>query len=101
MNAVLDIAREGANNPGWTPWERSFASGVLMQIEAGAQPTGKQIATFARILANRECSENRNTAPQIGTNGTERLARDRESEHCSVPIPVPFSPGSVPILILV
>lgn len=31
-----------------------------------------------------------------GTNGTERLARDRESEHCSVPIPVPFRPLSVP-----
>jgi hypothetical protein len=36
------------------------------------------------------CSENRN-------NGTERLARDRESEHCSVPIPCSESPGSVPI----
>lgn len=35
-----------------------------------------------------------------GTNGTEHLARDKESEHCSVPIPVPFRPLSVPICVL-
>lgn len=35
-----------------------------------------------------------------GTNGTERLARIRESEHCSVPIPVPFRALSVPICVL-
>lgn len=35
-----------------------------------------------------------------GTNGTERLARVRESEHCSVPIPVPFLALSVPICVL-
>ena len=34
--------------------------------------------------------------PKKGTFGTERLARVRESEHCSVPIPVPFRPLSVP-----
>jgi hypothetical protein len=31
-----------------------------------------------------------------GNNGTERLARVRESEQCSVPIPVPFRALSVP-----
>lgn len=33
-----------------------------------------------------------NKPPEKGNKGTERLARVRESEHCSVPIPVPV-PG--------
>ena len=35
---------------------------------------------------------------QKGNNGTERLARVREPEHCSVPVPVPFRPSDVPML---
>jgi hypothetical protein len=42
-------------------------------------------------------SDSSKSVPKIGTNGTERLARVRESELCSVPIPVPFRGCSVPI----
>ena len=84
-----------------TAWERAFVAGVVAQVDSGRDATARQCVVFDRICGRVESEHNHSQIgtqhPENGTKGTERLARVRESEQCSVPIPVPFRPFDVPI----
>jgi hypothetical protein len=83
-----------------TPWERSFAAGVIKQDAAGKSISDKQAAVLGKICIRLNVPIDLEMSRFTGTNDRDGTrARNRESGQCPVPFPVPVCPLNVPFAV--